>query len=299
MKCNDGSQVVKLRTPDPTHCCIINCPSLADPENGKAILYPSRSPVHGSRYTFACNPTYFLAGPGTKTCDAGKWLPSETPNCWPKPCNKHPCQNNGACHNIGNWLYSCTCGQNWQGYTCNLRKIVRTTLAQEILDSLAENGGTSNKRYADILISYLLKRYDSYFWLVNSYNPVRGLGPHKVDGVDGAYIKYFRTHRRNLVVCWARRSSAGWPRNMTATQETFEKRLRGKGCDTVLIYSKMKEIAKDLGLPLKMAHIVGWGNGFRGYLYQGNAESGKFAFTMNYYCRSDMRTSISVAFGQG
>ena len=55
---------------------------------------------------------------------------------------------------------------------------------------------------------------------------------------------------------------------MTATQETFEKSLRGKGCDTVFIYSEVKKIAKDPGLPFRMAHFVGWGNGFRGHIYQ-------------------------------
>ena len=77
---------------------------------------------------------------------------------------------------------------------------------------IAENVGTSNDQYRMILRKYLSHRYDS-FWLVNCYCPVSGLGSHKVDGVDGAHIKYFRTYGRNLVV-------SGQERHLLEFQET-------------------------------------------------------------------------------
>ena len=274
----------------PPRCRIIDCPSIASPQNGNAALQPSGSPVHGSRYTFSCDSKYFLTGPRTKDCDAGTWKPSGNPRCNPKPCNQYPCQNNGACHNVGNYNYRCACGSKWQGQTCQYRKVIREDLNKELQNSLSQNGGTSNDDYRDLLWNYLAQRYTYYYWYVGAYHPTGGWDNH---AVTGQYMCFFRTHGRNLVVTWALRSSWKLPSNMDETMKKFERKLTGQGCDPRTINNMALRYGRnDLNYPTIMAHTVGWGNGLRSHYHTA------FAFHLNYKCRGSSHISVIVAFGE-
>ena len=288
--CNDGSLEPNPVT-QPPQCRIISCPTRAAPQNGNAVLTPGGSPVHGSRYTFSCDSTYYRTGPGSITCNAGTWNPSGTAMCNPKPCNNFPCQHGGTCHNQGNYQFTCTCTANWQGNTCSSRKIIRSTLESEILTNLGQNGGTSNDNYRGVLFNYLSQRYPDYYWVVNAYNPVSGWDSHTI---RGTYINYWRTHGRNLGVAWARKSSTGLPSNMASTKSMFESRVRHQGCDPRTVTQKAFDIGTELGLPTRMAHVVRFGNGLRSEYHTA------FTFFLNYDCTSNGdQSSLVVSFGQG
>ena len=233
-----------MRIESMPHCHIMHCPSIPALHNGNARVHPDGPLVHGSACSFSCHSEYFLTGPRTKNCNAGKWYPSGKPTCNPKPCHHSPCGIHGVCHNDGNYNYRCECRPVWQGRHCNYRKISLNNLSnlkRDILDSLGKNGGTSNDNYRNILYNFLSKKYSYYYWVVDSYSPVWGFGAHTVGGWR---IEYFRTHGRNLVVAWARKSSTELPRDTNATQAKFSSRLRYTGCDPRGIYDRANKIAK-------------------------------------------------------
>ena len=294
--CNDGTLDPNPLT-HPPRCRIIDCPSITAPQFGTITRNPNRPPVHGSIISFSCDSTHFLTGPNRKTCDAGMWHPSGMPTCNPKPCNSYPCQNDGVCENRGNHDYHCECGTNWHGQSCSSRTVIVESLKREIEDSLRQNGGTNNHRYAHLLYRYLKQRYDDYYWVVNSYNPVWTFEKHIVGACDTCAVVYFRNDdhpHRNLVVSWARLSSSGRPNHMHATKAAFRRGLERMTCDPKSIYGLAEQKARELNLHIRMMHVVRSQDGIYSKI------DDEYAFTLAYHCNSGgERRSITIAFGHG
>ncbi|XP_057298007.1 zinc metalloproteinase nas-36-like isoform X2 [Hydractinia symbiolongicarpus] len=111
----------------------------------------------------------------------------------------NPNQKLGQCSSCG---MSETDADQLNAMYCSL-PINRRILRRQMARLLANHAGQSNKHFSYTVLNLLKKIYPKYNFLVNAYNAVAGYAEH-------AYIGYcvhiFRSHRKNLVVCYSKKT---------------------------------------------------------------------------------------------
>ena len=158
-----------------------------------------------------CNPQTKNSCGWNDNCIPRQQVCNNNPNnigftcCTPK-CQLLPCKNGGTCQDITDQscTFRCSCRNGWQGQTCEEKVVVFDILKGEIEQQMILYSGRSNDDFRNILHQYLSQLYPNYYFTVNAYNEVGGFDTH---AVIGNYVHFFRQHRRNLVVGWAKKSS--------------------------------------------------------------------------------------------
>ena len=159
----------------------------------------------------SCNPQTKNSCGWNDNCIPRQQVCNNNPNnagftCCNPSCHQLPCKNGGTCIDITNitCTYQCSCPRGWQGPKCEEKVVFADILEGEVERQMMLNSLKSNDEFRNILHRYLSELYSNYFFTVNAYDEVTGSDAHSV---IGTYVHFFRVHKRNLVVGWAKKNS--------------------------------------------------------------------------------------------
>ncbi|XP_002158419.1 uncharacterized protein LOC100215110 [Hydra vulgaris] len=182
--------------------------------------------------------------------------------CTPK-CQLLPCKNGGTCKDITDitCTYQCSCPRGWQGTTCEEKVVFDDILRAEVERQMMLNSAKTNDEFRDILHRYLTGLYSNYFFTVNAYDEVIGSEAHSV---IGTYVQFIKTHKRNLVVGWAKKNSVFPPTaKLNEISAAVHRSVNGFNKEAKASAEKAWGVANSFKFPLVMTHVVRFGCGLR------------------------------------
>ncbi|XP_012563000.1 uncharacterized protein LOC100205745 [Hydra vulgaris] len=218
----------------------------------------------------SCNPQTKNSCGWNDNCIPRQQVCNNNPNnigytcCTPK-CSLLPCKNGGTCQDItdSSCTFRCSCRNGWQGATCEEKYVVFDIIKAEIEQQMILHSGKSNDDFRGILHQYLSQLYPKYYFTVNAYNEVSGFDGHSV---IGSYVHFFRQHRRNLVVGWARHNSVFPPTDkFNEIAGAVLRSVTNYRVDARESMDKAYAVAKSYGYPIVFVHVVRFGNGLRSH----------------------------------
>ena len=151
--------------------------------------------------------------------------------------------------------------RGWQGTTCEEKVVFDDILRAEVERQMMLNSAKTNDEFRDILHRYLTGLYSNYFFTVNAYDEVIGSEAHSV---IGTYVQFIKTHKRNLVVGWAKKNSVFPPTaKLNEISAAVHRSVNGFNKEAKASAEKAWGVANSFKFPLVMTHVVRFGCGLR------------------------------------
>lgn len=163
--------------------------------------------------------------------------------------------------------------------------INRNTVISQMSNLLARNAGQSNDNLRNTVLNFMKSTYKDYNFLVNAYNAI---STHYYYGECG---HIFNSHNKNLVVCYAKKSSrvpslSTQSRIVSAALAS----ITNKNCDPKWAANEARNKATSYGYPIAGVQVVRFGASLR------SAWSGPGYFR-NYKCFNNNDSSFVMMFG--
>ncbi|XP_047127224.1 uncharacterized protein LOC100215169 [Hydra vulgaris] len=215
--------------------------------------------------------------------------------CCTLKCDAQPCKNGGVCHDItdNSCTFRCDCADGWEGSTCESKVADFEKISSEIEAQMQKFQSLNNDNFRKELYSYLERNYNTYKFVVNSYNEIDG-DDTEAHSVVGNYVHFYKKYGRNLVVAWAK---TGFPNHedipeLTASLYHSVYNYDSNAKKSVLKawndhYAKYKDQN-----PIVFMQVVRHGNGLRS-----NHDTNfgvYFDYKVSYWNREDVSSFIAL-----
>ncbi|XP_057298308.1 uncharacterized protein LOC130629192 [Hydractinia symbiolongicarpus] len=169
----------------------------------------------------------------------------------------NPSQKLGQCSSCG---MSETDADQLNAMYCSL-PINRRILKRQMARLLGNHAGQSNNHFRHTVLNLFKKVYPKYNFLVNAYNAVSGYATH---AYIGNCVHIFRSHKKNLVVCYSRKTSR-FPSlaKRTKIASAVLTSITKKKCNAKWARDTAWKKAKSFGYPIAGVVVVRFGSGLR------------------------------------